>query len=253
MVRPPGVTGFVLMAGAGSRLRGIFPNTPKPLVPVGGVPLGIRVIRQMASAGISRIIVNLHHDAQTIREGISRWLPSGVDILWSFESSVMGTGGGIIHAKPYFQNEDLLVIATCDILSGYDLEEGISLHRKSGARASLVLSPFGPKSESGRIALTQSGGIAFPPFERGEDQVFPVPHFFTGIHLISPDVLRGLGDGLSLPYSIVDLYREYLGKGGFIRGQVTYEPWLDLGTEDGYLQRESFLKGLRQGGTTTEM
>jgi mannose-1-phosphate guanylyltransferase/mannose-1-phosphate guanylyltransferase/phosphomannomutase len=243
--------GFVLMAGAGSRLRGIFPNTPKPLVPVGEIPLGIWIIRKMADAGISRIIINLHHDARTIREGISPWLPPGIDILWSMEDSVMGTGGGILHAKHYFQKEDILVVATCDILSGYNLEEGISLHRSSGEKISLVLSPSGPESESGRIALEKSGNVAFPPFGGGGDPVFPVPHFFTGIHLICPDVFCGLGEGLSLPYSIVDIYREYLGKGGFIRGQVSVEPWLDLGTEDGYLLRESFLEELRQGDGRT--
>jgi mannose-1-phosphate guanylyltransferase/mannose-1-phosphate guanylyltransferase/phosphomannomutase len=206
----------------------------------------------MADAGISRIIINLHHDAQTIREGITRLLPSGVEILWSFEDSVMGTGGGILHAKPHFQEEEILVIATCDILSGYNLEEGISLHRKSGEKISLVLSPTGPESEAGRVALTQSGGVSFPPFAMEDHQLFPVPHFFTGMHLIRPEVFHGLGEGLSLPYSIVDLYREYLGKGGFIRGQVTYEPWLDLGTEDGYRLRESFLEGLRPGGRMTE-
>ena len=240
------------MAGAGSRLKGIFPNIPKPLVPVGGVPLGIRVIRQMADAGISRIIVNLHHDAQTIREGITRELPSGVELVCSFEDSVMGTGGGILHAKPHFQDADILVVATCDILTGYNLGDGISLHRDLGERISLVLSPSGPGSESGRIALTEKGRVAFPPFEKGGDQVVPVPHFFTGIHLINPCVFSGLGEDLALPFSVVDLYREYLKKGGVIRAQVTDEPWLDLGTEDGYRLRESFLKGLIQGNARTE-
>jgi NDP-sugar pyrophosphorylase family protein len=243
------VTGFVLMAGAGSRLRGIFPNIPKPLVPVDGVPMGIRVIRQMRDAGISRIIVNLHHDAGTIREGISRALPSGIEILWSYEDIVMGTGGGILHAKPFFQESDILVVATCDILTGYDLGKGILAHRTSGERISLVLSPSGPESESGRIATTQNEGVAFPPFDSVAGDV---PHFFTGIHLINPDVFSGLGENLAPPFSIVELYREYLGKGGFIRAQVTSEPWLDLGTEDGYRHRESFLEELRQGSGRRE-
>ncbi|MHB1757371.1 MAG: nucleotidyltransferase family protein [Leptospirillum sp.] len=249
MEKHPDVTGFVLMAGAGSRLRGIFPNTPKPLVPVEGVPMGIRVIRQMADAGISRIIVNLHHDAETIREGISRELPSGIEILWSYEDFVMGTGGGILHAKPHFQDANILAVATCDILTGYNLGKGISVHRSWGERISLVLSPSGPESESGRIATTQNGGVIFPPFDPGAGEI---PHFFTGIHLISPGVFSGLGENLSPPFSIVELYREYLGKGGFIRAQVTSEPWLDLGTEDGYRLRESFLEELRQGSGRRE-
>ncbi len=251
------VTGFVLMAGAGSRLKKMFPDLPKPLVPVGGVPLGIRVIRKMADSGINRIIVNLHHDAAMIREAISREAPKEMEIVWSLEDAVLGTGGGILAARPYYRGTGVLVVVTCDILTGYDLASGLRRHEDSQEKVSLVVSPEGPLPEAGRIGRTPEGGILFPERGTGTLPEGVSPVFFPGIHFLDPRIFDRpgeghpgegpLGDGWEAPFSIVDLYRQWIDAGGFIRADVTRSPWLDLGTEDGYRRHEAFLEELRQG------
>jgi NDP-sugar pyrophosphorylase family protein len=53
----PPLTGGIIAAGEGSRLRQAGFAMPKPLVPVGGVPLIETVIRNFEAAGIARLVI----------------------------------------------------------------------------------------------------------------------------------------------------------------------------------------------------
>ncbi len=57
MTATDGLTGGIIAAGEGSRLREAGFTAPKPLVPVAGVPLIESVIRNFVAAGITSIVV----------------------------------------------------------------------------------------------------------------------------------------------------------------------------------------------------
>jgi mannose-1-phosphate guanylyltransferase len=243
-------SGFVLMAGSGTRIRPVFPDLPKPLILVEGRPLAIHVLESLQGSGVRKVVINLRDRAEQIREGLAPFLPCGVEIVYSCEERVLGTGGGIQKAWDLYRNSPLLVIRTCDILTSYEVSRGVQDHLKSGERITLVVSDSGPPAEKGKILLSPEGTIVFP----GEsDEKTSRPVWFTGIHIVEPDVLKPVSPALSEPYSITDVYRELKKKGLRIRGEVMSERWLDLGTEDGYRQHREFLEACprairREGG-----
>lgn len=233
-------SGFVLMAGSGTRIRPIFPDLPKPLIPVEGRPLAIHILESLRDSGVRNVVANLRDRADQIREGLAPFLPRDLEVAYSLEDRVIGTGGGIHKAWSLYRNFPLVVIRTCDILTGYDVSRGVRDHLASGEMITLVVSDEGPASEKGKIFLSPDGAIVFSG-EPGETSCRPV--WFTGIHIVETGLLRPDPRGLPVePYTIVDVYRSLKKTGIRIRGEVTAEKWLDLGTEDGYRRRHEFLE-----------
>ena len=87
--------GFVLAAGLGTRLKPITESLPKPLVPVGRIPLIGYALRFLSHYGITEVIVNTHHLMDELQESIGTGEQYGVSITYSEEEEILGTGGGL--------------------------------------------------------------------------------------------------------------------------------------------------------------
>lgn len=116
--------GFVLAAGLGTRLRPLTNTLPKPLVPVGGVPLLERALRQMAVAGVTEVAVNAFHLAEQIVDFVGDGSRFGLRATVLVEGpQVLGTGGGLRNAKAFLQaGGDAFVLANGDVWHDFDLE-----------------------------------------------------------------------------------------------------------------------------------
>lgn len=224
------ICGFVLAAGLGTRLRSLFPDIPKPLVPLGhGQPAIAWTMDFLKKAGASRIIVNTHYRREEMRAALPGIAPSGVELVLSEEEVILGTGGGILNARPFFEEYDWLVVANADILAEVSPGRIRRIAEREQSDVHLVLSPQGPLEERGRIGLRSSGEVWLPgeevePGIRGG--------FFLGIHFIRPSVFEGMV--LEGSPSIIDLYRRIKEEGARVRASFTKKFWVDLGTEDGY-------------------
>ena len=124
--------GFVLAAGFGQRLRPITESTPKPLLPVGNVPLIAYALKLLAQAGITDIIVNLHHLGRVIREALGTGEVYGVKITWSEEEEILGTGGGLKKMHEALEGETFVVVNS-DTIIDLDLKAVIATHRRKKA------------------------------------------------------------------------------------------------------------------------
>lgn len=232
--------GFVLMAGEGRRLRSLFPEMPKPVVPVKGFPMAGHVIYSMGKMGVRKFIANLYGEPRMIQENILSVLPEGAEIAWSIEKSLLGTGGGILNALPLMEEMDTVMIRTCDIVLGSDLTEAFRDHETRKSSITLVVSGSGPDSEAGKIWLDSGGEVVFGNDGNRSQQLKPV--WFVGAHFGSPDIYRIAEGFFSPPFSIVEVYRLLQKEGVRIRGFEIQEGWLDLGTEDGFRQIDKFLE-----------
>src|SRR2546430_13863649 len=82
---------MVLAAGLGTRMRPHNGDIPKPLVPVGGKSLIDHVLDRLASAGVERAVVNVHHLADQIeRHLVGREWPQIV--ISDERKELLGTG-----------------------------------------------------------------------------------------------------------------------------------------------------------------
>ena len=242
---PERLGGFVLMAGEGRRLRGLFPGMPKPIVPVKGFPMAGHILFDMRRLGVRRIIANLHIDPEVIRKRILEVVPERTEIVWSMEDHLLGTGGGILHALPYMNAMETVIIRTCDILTGSDLTAPLREHETGNSPVTLVVSGEGPAGEAGKVWLNPLGEISFGNPGGAKEGWRPV--WFVGIHFVCPDVYHLARGVFSPPFSIIDVYRFLQEKGVRIRGVEIREGWLDLGTEDGFRQLDKFLSAWPAG------
>src|SRR5882672_9184816 len=100
---------MLLAAGRSTRLGALGAALPKPLVPICGYPAIAFGLSACARAGFTRAVVNIFHHGDLLRDtlGASAW---GVDVEYSVEAELLGTGGGLAFARARFGAGALLVM-----------------------------------------------------------------------------------------------------------------------------------------------
>jgi mannose-1-phosphate guanylyltransferase len=131
---------LVLAAGLGTRLRPLSGVRAKAALPVAGRPIIIRILEQLRSAGVERVVVNLHHRPETIAAVVGDGQHLGLEVRYSWEPVVLGSGGGPARALPLLA-ADRFFIVNGDTLAPVDLVALAAEHRASGAMATLAVVP----------------------------------------------------------------------------------------------------------------
>ena len=210
--------GFILAAGLGTRLRPLTDDRPKALVEVGGITLLERTIKRLDEAGISRIVVNVHHFADKVEDFIRsrRWQ---ADISISDERALLlDTGGGLKHAAHLFSGCENILVHNVDILSNIDLQSVETEHCRLGNLVTLCVSRRTTKrllafDAEGQLAGRADEGLAF-----------------SGISVVSPALFDLLPDADNHPYPVIDEYIRLAHSGQRI-GYYLHDAdrWLDVG------------------------
>jgi len=130
--------GMVLAAGLGTRLLPITEKLPKPIVPVLNVPSILYSLALLERAGIRDVILNLHHLPEKLERFLGDGREWGMKLSFSREQLLLGTGGGLKKAEPFFRGEPL-VLANCDFITDFDLRRAIRTHIENDALCTMVL------------------------------------------------------------------------------------------------------------------
>jgi MurNAc alpha-1-phosphate uridylyltransferase len=101
-------TAMVMAAGYGKRLRPLTDTVPKPMVRVLGRPMIDVVLNRLAAAGVERVVINLHHLGNVIRDHLRD--RKDLEILYSEETEILETGGGIKQALPLLGADPFFVV-----------------------------------------------------------------------------------------------------------------------------------------------
>ncbi|MFO0693300.1 MAG: NDP-sugar synthase [Polyangiales bacterium] len=223
--------GMVLAAGLGTRLRPLTHALPKPAVPVGNRPLCLFAIEHLVRHGASAVRLNAHYLADRLVAEVESEAPSGVDLAFSVETTLLGTGGGLRKALAGMTDE-LVVVMNGDILFAPDLASAIASHRRSGALATLVVRHHPDPHALGAVEVDGEGRVVRIAGAPGEPRTSTTPYVFTGVHVLSPAVLALLPEEGCV---VRQAYQPMLSRGLPIAAHVDDSPWLDLGTLRTYL------------------
>jgi NDP-sugar pyrophosphorylase family protein len=215
---------MILAAGLGTRLRPLTAERPKALVPVGNQPVVDRVIEYLRRHGFTEIVVNAHHHRQQMLSHLGQDR-AGLSIRVSVEPEILGTGGGIKNMEPFWGPEPFVVINS-DVLTDIDLTRAYEEHNRWGAKATLILLDREPFNQ---VVMNPTGHIV-----RISSLPTPSGLAFTGIHIISPELLRHIpADTYS---DIIDCYRRLIREDTPPRGyRVEGCYWRDIGTVESYM------------------
>lgn len=227
------IRALVLAAGLGTRLRPLTDHTPKPLLPVRGVPILGHTLAQLAAVGCEAAAVNLHYLGDQIRQrfGDSH---AGMPLTWSEEPEILGTLGALHPLKEFLAPADLVLLINGDSLCKWPLRKLVRRHVSSGARSTLLLtSRPDPAAFGGGVGIDRAGRIlSFRPGDPEQGEVAR-RYVFAGAHVFSPDLLSRIGPGKA---DIVrDLYIPMLGEGERIGSVVDSGRWHDTGTPQRFL------------------
>ncbi len=131
---------MILAAGQGTRLKPLTETRPKALIEINGVSLLEIIIHRLAGAGMTDIVVNVHHFGRQVRDFLRQKGNFGLNINISDETGLLlDTGGALKMASGLFANEDHVLVHNVDIMSNFDIKEFITSHLQSGAAATLAV------------------------------------------------------------------------------------------------------------------
>jgi len=219
------VKGFIFAAGFGTRLRPLTNTFPKPLMPICNVPSILYSILLMKEAGIRDVICNLHYMADDIKSFFNKNDNFGINIHFSCEDEILGTGGGLKKCEGLLKDDTFLL---CNSDAIFD----ISIHA--------LVDAFGSSQSEGMLVLKDTGNPARPVYVANgiiKDINYTFyresssPYTYTGMAILTPRIFRYLEQGFS---SIV-----YTGYTSLVENHELsfYQHdgyWLDVGTVDAY-------------------
>jgi len=238
LYEPPVGTAMILAAGLGKRMRPLTATRPKPLVEVAGQPLLDHVLDRLRSAGIGRIVVNVHYLADAVEAHLRR-KAADLDVSVSDERALLlETGGGVAKALPMIA-DDRFLIANSDNLW---IDGPIDAIRLLADRwnddemdALLLLIPLARANchqGQGDFHMDPAGVIA----RRKSSKV--APFVFTGVQLVSKRLFaEEMPDG---PFSFNLLWDRAIAAGRAF-GVVHQGLWFDVGSPPSIARTEALL------------
>ena len=113
---------MILAAGFGKRLGVLTRDIPKPLIQIKGKALIDYHLEKLISAGFSSVSINVHYLADKIIDHVQSKFSGKIELIFSHEENILGTGGGVYQGTSSFGQEDILIINS-DIFSDFDYKK----------------------------------------------------------------------------------------------------------------------------------
>ena len=247
---------LILAAGFGTRLFPLTVDRTKPAIPFLGKPLVGYVAEYLSGFGFDEIVVNLHHQPESVKQALGDGSAFGVRIHYTLEQpAILGTAGALWNAREFLQEETFLVI-NGKIITDIDLAAALGMHKDSGALATMILKE-NPKHEKFTIINTEGGfvtgfgGFPQPIFE--DEALNPKsytqmpPLMYTGIQILEPAVFDYIPPAVESDIISV-FYRPAMAHGEAIAAHVADGNWRELSTIQRYLDISlAVLKGENNG------
>lgn len=232
------LTGMILCAGLGTRLRPFTHRWPKPAMPLFDGPLVRHGFAALAKAGIRDVGVNTHHLGDVMATAAqAECTRLGLRLSVSHEAGeIQGTGGGIRGLRALLA-QDVCVVLNGDVLFTLDVAQVVEAHRASGADATMVLLPMPEGEKYNPVEVDVFGHVRrIAGVGPGGERL--VPWHFSGAHVLSPQVFDFMAPSGAEDINR-DVYRRMMEAGLRIHAHVVTDRrvyWSDLGTPERYLK-----------------
>ncbi|MFI5310329.1 MAG: sugar phosphate nucleotidyltransferase [Gemmatimonadales bacterium] len=214
----------ILAGGKGTRLKPFTMTIPKPLLPLGDVPVLEVVVRQLAREGFGRVVLTLGHMAPLFMAHFEDGSRYGVRIEYVREEEPLGTAAPLrLLADP---PEEFLVM-NGDLLTDLSFAGLLAAHRHSGAAGTIAVSAREERIDYGVIEIAPDGAF----LDYREKPV--LPYFVSmGINVLSRRALSRIPahGRFEMPELMLALHRA--GDGVHCYRTECY--WQDIGRFDDY-------------------
>lgn len=233
------VTPLILAGGFGTRLKPLFPDIPKVLVPVNRKPFIFFLLAQIKKAGFKHVILCTGYKANLV-EGLIGKQHGGLKITYSTEKEPLGTGGALRKALGLVSTQHSLVM-NGDTWVDIKLADYVQWFLKKQCEASVVLSRSPDKNRYGQVEIDEADKVLV--FEEKKDN--PGKGLVNaGIYQFKTSLLEEIP-----PEGFCSLETEFLP--GIVVGRMygfsTKKSFIDIGTPDSHAAANHFFSNHFKG------
>jgi len=233
-------TAMIMAAGLGKRMRPLTASRPKPLIEVGGKALLDHVLEKLHTAGVRKVVVNVHYLADALEAHLAS-RAHGLEVVISDERDLlMETGGGLMQAAPLIDCDPFLSLNSDNLwVDGpADTIKLLTSHWDDAKMdALLLLVPLARALNHkgmGDFHMTRTGRL------RRRQRSHVAPFVFTGIQMLSKRILRDAPEG---PFS-TNIFWDRAIEEGRCFGAVHQGLWFDVGTPKSIQLTEAALQNV---------
>jgi mannose-1-phosphate guanylyltransferase len=226
----------LLVGGQGTRLRPLTINTPKPMLPVAGVPFTVHQITRARDAGVTRIVLGTSYKADVFKEFIDA-SDLGIEVVIATEDEPLGTGGAIRHVLPYLESgaDEPVLVFNGDILSGLDIAGLVRTHQETNSDVSLYLTTVEDPRAFGLVPTDANGRVIQFLEKPQTPEEIVTDQINAGCYVFKRSVIDSIPTGR--PVSVErETFPGLLDSGAVVSGIVDRGYWLDLGTPLAFVQ-----------------
>ncbi len=214
-----------MAGGFGTRLRPLTAHLPKPLVPVGNIPIMEHMVRLLKRHGFTDLSVLLYFLPDSITSYFGdggRW---GVQMTYVTPTADLGTAGAVKFAVG--DTDEPVLVVSADVLTDIDLARAAAFHRERAAEATMVLTRVEQPLAYGIVITDEEGRVLRFLEKPSWGEVFS-DTINTGIYLLEPSVFPAIPAGR--PYDFgKELLPALLAGGRPLWGHVAAGYWRDVG------------------------
>ena len=193
----------IMSGGRGTRISELFPDIPKPLIPICGKPVLEHEIECLRDQGFTDIILTVSHMAEKIIEYFGDGARLGVHIDYFVEDKPLGNAGALFRLRDKLTEDFLLLNA--DSVFNIDFNRFVAFHKEHNSLATLFTHPNDHPYDSGLIIADGNKSVRKWLAKEDERPRYYKNRVNAGLHIISPKLLE---NDIDLPK--IDLDRHLL-------------------------------------------
>jgi len=214
----------ILAGGKGTRLKPFTMTIPKPLLPLGDVPILEVVLQQLSAAGVTRVILTLGHMAPLFIAHFGDGPVYGMTVQYLCEAEPLGTAAPLRELR---DPPDEFLVMNGDLLTDLSFTDLVQSHRAIGAAGTISVAARREKVDYGVIELAQDGGFR----DYREKPILPY-YVSMGINVLSARALRYIPE--SGRFDMPDLMLAMHRAGERVHCYRSDCYWQDIGRFDDY-------------------
>lgn len=225
----------ILAGGRGTRIQSLYPETPKPMIPVKGEPFLYWLTRYLADFGLARFIYSTGYRAEQIDDWVANSGFPGIEQLTRREETPLGTGGGVLNCLDLCEGEWTLV-ANGDGLCMSGVPELLALASRDDLDGGLIGLHVADTARYGSLSIGEDGCL-----DAFREKIPGQGYINSGFYLFRTDLLRRIHrDGASsMEHDLIPEMIESGSRLGVVRLDET--AFIDIGTPETAAQAERFI------------
>jgi mannose-1-phosphate guanylyltransferase len=235
---------LLLAAGFGNRLGNLTKETPKPLIKVGEEPILAFCLNQLASAGVTEVVINSHYLASQIRNFLEEF-DTNLKINLEFEETLLGTAGTLSKHFDKLSEEDFIVMHADNYFSD-SLEKFVRAHKSRAVGKFGSLGTFETQNPKECGVLVINTDKTIREFHEKVDNP-PTNVANAAIYFFTPEIRESL-EMLSVGEN--DISRHLIPR--IMTGLYTHNfegLFVDIGTPDGLRLANNYQGELKRSNT----